>query len=321
MNFGIYTLANDVVYDQLVALLNSIERNCGAGVPVCIIPYDDQLDLIKAEIGRRRQVSLFDNTESIARWDNFVHQFHQLYLNYPHPGIQHKRHLCLNIHRKYAAFDGELSPFLFIDVDTLLFQPLDHVFAALNTHDFVVHDFQRLTCRRRQVPAGYLQVFPDAYPSQAELEKRFHCSGFWASKSGVISPDDLPEFIQALGAGDMRALNYEWLGEQSILNYMTFKKNLRLYNFTFDETSPHYTGVCITSDHFVEQDHILYDHGKKLTYLHYMGIQNHWLHKLCAWKKLGLPLNPLFLKLADKLFKWQLSKIPYKEIFLYYRFL
>ncbi|MCX7596530.1 MAG: methionine synthase, partial [Fischerella sp.] len=31
--FGIYTLANDPVYDQLVALLNSIERNVSAEIP------------------------------------------------------------------------------------------------------------------------------------------------------------------------------------------------------------------------------------------------------------------------------------------------
>jgi hypothetical protein len=35
---GIYTLANDVVYDQLVALLNSIEANVSPNIPVCIIP-------------------------------------------------------------------------------------------------------------------------------------------------------------------------------------------------------------------------------------------------------------------------------------------
>ncbi|WP_375539518.1 hypothetical protein [Planktothrix sp. FACHB-1365] len=35
---GIYTLANDVVFDQLVALLNSIEVNISPDIPVCVIP-------------------------------------------------------------------------------------------------------------------------------------------------------------------------------------------------------------------------------------------------------------------------------------------
>ncbi|MFO7029254.1 hypothetical protein B9T07_04150 [Limnospira fusiformis CCALA 023] len=41
---GICTLANDKVYDQLVALLNSIEANQGADMPVCIYPYNDNIE-------------------------------------------------------------------------------------------------------------------------------------------------------------------------------------------------------------------------------------------------------------------------------------
>ena len=47
---GIYTLANDVVYDQLIALLNSIEIHVSSSLPICIIPYDDRLDKVKSEI-------------------------------------------------------------------------------------------------------------------------------------------------------------------------------------------------------------------------------------------------------------------------------
>ncbi len=40
---GICTLANDRVYDQLIALLNSIEVNGGKALPVCVYPYDDNI--------------------------------------------------------------------------------------------------------------------------------------------------------------------------------------------------------------------------------------------------------------------------------------
>jgi hypothetical protein len=33
---GVYTLANDVVFDQLVALLNSIEKNVSPDIPVSV---------------------------------------------------------------------------------------------------------------------------------------------------------------------------------------------------------------------------------------------------------------------------------------------
>ncbi len=53
---GIYTLANDVVYDQLVALLNSIEVNVGWDMPVCVIAYDDRLDKVRSEIEKRKNI-------------------------------------------------------------------------------------------------------------------------------------------------------------------------------------------------------------------------------------------------------------------------
>ena len=46
MTNGIYTLANDYVYHQLVALLNSIEANAGQDVPVCVIAYNDQVEKV-----------------------------------------------------------------------------------------------------------------------------------------------------------------------------------------------------------------------------------------------------------------------------------
>ncbi len=58
---GIYTLANDVVYDQFIALLNSIERNVSPDIPICVIPYDDRLEKVKREIDSRSNVTLFGN--------------------------------------------------------------------------------------------------------------------------------------------------------------------------------------------------------------------------------------------------------------------
>ena len=55
---GIYTLANDVVSDQLIALLNSIEIHVSSSLPICIIPYDDRLDKVKSEIKNRPNLSL-----------------------------------------------------------------------------------------------------------------------------------------------------------------------------------------------------------------------------------------------------------------------
>jgi hypothetical protein len=69
---GICTLANDQVYDQLIALLNSIEAIYGQSMPVCVYPYDDHTEQIAAEIARRPQVQLYDDQNSIQQWDEFV---------------------------------------------------------------------------------------------------------------------------------------------------------------------------------------------------------------------------------------------------------
>ncbi|MDE5081962.1 MAG: sugar transferase, partial [Trichodesmium sp. St18_bin1] len=66
MTKGIYTVANDVVFDQLVALLNSIEVNVGTDTPVCVIAYDDRTEKVQAEIEKRKNVQFLDNPEIFA---------------------------------------------------------------------------------------------------------------------------------------------------------------------------------------------------------------------------------------------------------------
>ncbi len=319
MDKGIYLLANDVVYDQLIALINSIELNYSADIPICIIPYNDNLDLIKQEISKRKNLFLFSDTESISRWESFIAQFDKLYFDYPYEDVTEKHAETLTMHRKYCAFDGPFEKFLYLDLDTLVFQPLDHVFDKLDEYDFVVHDYQRKTSLRLKEVDYYYEVFKDTYPDKGALANRFHCGGFWASKRQAITPQDLEYFLQELSKGDIKVFR-SWLSEQTKLNYMTLKKNFKLYNFTLDDASQYNTGVCITSSHFEEKNHVLYDKGKKLTYLHYMGIKNERLRRLCEWEKKDLPFKDNLISLFDRLYKWQISNIPYRDIFLYYRF-
>ena len=320
MNCGIYLLANDNVYDQLVALLNSIEANYKKDIPVCIIPFNDRLKLIKKEVNQRENLLLFEDQASLQKWENFIEKWHKLYKSY-FSDIGNKRKInTINMHRRYCAFDGPFDRFVYIDCDTLIFQSLDHAFLKLDEYDFIVHDFQRETSLRRKEVSHFFEVFKEDYESEDALYKKFHCSGFWGSQKGAIQEKDLEYFLEELANGDIKIFQ-TWLSEQLILNYMMLKKGLKLYNFTLDKSSDYNTGVCITSPHFEDQNHVLYDKGKKLTYLHYMGIKNERFQRLCQWQKMNLPYKNYFLPLADKLLKWQIGSIPYKDIFLYYRFL
>ncbi|MGC9502484.1 Npun_R2821/Npun_R2822 family protein [Baaleninema sp.] len=326
---GIYLLANDNVYDQVVALINSIEANYSKDIPICIIPFNDSLDLIRQEVARRPQLSLFEDRRSIEKWENFIKKFQEIYLNYPIPGVDRKKVEILTMHRKYCAFDGDFEKFIYIDTDCLVFQSLEHIFKKLEEYEFVVHDFQRNTDIRTGTVDYFFEAFKDQYSSKDELAKRFHCGGFWASRRQMFTEEDLSDFLTEAEAGDARIFKTPWkteevrqLSEQTTINYMTLKKQLKLYNFTLEEdSSPYKTGCNVTSKHFEEKDRILYDKGKRLTYLHYMGIKSHRIKHLCEIEKLNLPLKKLTYKLADKFLKWGVSSIPYRDIFLYYRFL
>ena len=321
METGIYLLANDKVYDQLVALLNSIEANYSRDIPVCIIPFDDNISLVVQEIAQRKNISLFEDKNSIDRWEKFITIVHEIYHSYPYEGVTDKKTRGLRMHRKCCAFDGPFDKFIYIDVDTLVFQPLDHIFNQLNGYDCVSHDFQRKTSIRKKEVAHFFEIFKDEYKSEETLSHQFHCGGFWASKRGAIDEKDLEYFLQELRNGDVKIFSDSFLDDTPILNYMNLKKGLKLYNFTLDEDSKHCTGVCITSPHFEERENVLYDHNKKLTYLHYMGLDNERLRRLCQWQQMNLPYKNRLVYFADKLLKWQIGSIPYKNIFLHYRFM
>ncbi len=64
---GICTLGNDYVFDQVVALLNSIEAIYGQKMPVCIYPYDENTDKLAAEVASRPQVTLYNDAVSMER--------------------------------------------------------------------------------------------------------------------------------------------------------------------------------------------------------------------------------------------------------------
>lgn len=141
-NIGIYTLANDKTYDQLVALLNSIEVNVSPDIPICIIPYDDKLELVKQEIQSRKNVTIFDDPEALQRWDDFVNQVWDAHPRAKESKLNRPGWYKGFVHRKLAAFDGKFEKFVFYDADSLAMKHLNDVFAKLNSYDLVFDDWE-----------------------------------------------------------------------------------------------------------------------------------------------------------------------------------
>ncbi|MGL5876084.1 MAG: Npun_R2821/Npun_R2822 family protein [Xenococcaceae cyanobacterium] len=290
---GICTLANDRVYDQLIALLNSIEAIQGKDTPVCVYPYDDNTEKIAAEISKRPNVQLFSNRDVIEEWDSFVRAMWDT-----HPTAKERwlragsnGYHRFGTHRRYGAFSAPFDRFLYMDADTLLLNPVDEIFEKLDSYDCVVYDFQyKDPTHVYEVNSPQLtKVF-----SQERIKTEIFCSGFYASKKDLFDRAKRDWLIDRSREGEAEIL-YPMAPDQTIVNYMMMRSGCSIYNFALQLTKEEKTGCCVTSSHFQERDYILYDKGKRLTYLHYIGIPSKSFTELCAGKNIDFPYRDLFL--------------------------
>ncbi|MBD2563460.1 MULTISPECIES: Npun_R2821/Npun_R2822 family protein [Nostoc] len=294
---GIYILANDVVYDQLVALLNSIEANAGRKIPICILPYNQRLEKVKAELASRDNVTLFEDSDSIAYWDNFATQ---IWKNYPRAQKTWREWgfpelYELPMHRKFCAVDGPFDRFIYFDADTLLMGPIDYVYEKLDTYDWVVNDFQYKS-ELKFIFDGSPEQMQEIFNSE-NLQDKVFCAGWFATKKNIFSTAIRADFLNKLTAGEADVMAF-LAPDQSLFNYMVLRSRVSYYNFAFHDCEQ------ATGNHWSSQfdvvDNILYDQGRRLTYLHYMSISSSNFTQVCA----GEDVN-----------------IPYRDVFLHYRFL
>jgi hypothetical protein len=295
---GICTLANDCVYDQLIALLNSIEAVLGSDIPVCIYPYDDNTEQIASEIAKRPNVQLYCDRDSMQKWDSFARSVWDL-----HPTARQRLGLEKNqgyhrfgTHRRYCAFDGPFDRFLYMDADTLLMGSIEPIFAQLEQNDCIVYDFQyKDPTHVYEVSSPKLtEVF-----SSERIKTEIFCSGFYASKKDLFDEEKRNWLLDCLRSGEAEIL-YPMAPDQTLINYMMMRSRRSIYNFSLKLPKEKKTGCCVTSKHFQERDNILYDKGNRLTYLHYIGISSKFFKQVCTGTNI---------------------EFPYRDIFLYYRYL
>lgn len=290
---GICTLANDYVYDQLIALLNSIEAILGPDMPVCIYPYDDKTEKIAAEIAKRPNVQLYQDKESIQRWDEFVRNVWDT-----HPTARQRWSKVTNepyhrvgTHRRYGAFDGPFDRFIYMDADTLLMGPVSPIFERLNHNDWVVYDFQYTD------PSHVYELsspkLTEIFPPE-RIQSEIFCSGFYGSKKGIFDKDRQDWILAKLREGEAEVL-YSMAPDQTILNYMVMRLGISNYNLALQLPANQKTGCCVTSPHFEEKDRILYDKGNRLTYIHYIGLSSKLFTQVCAGENIDFPYRDLFL--------------------------
>jgi hypothetical protein len=302
MSYGIYTLANDAVYDQLVALLNSIEQNIG-DIPVCVIPYNDQLDQVKLEIESRPNVTLFSDTSVLQKWDDFINQVWSA-----HPRAQAPKHSRPGwyqgfVHRKFAAFEGEFERFVFFDADSLAMKPIDDVFQRLDNFDLVCNDWEHV--KRGDNP----EVLTDKLAAKlqrpvAEIFPQLHCDSFFGSRQGLFNTEVLARLqhflIDERGVECVR--DRCWWSSSGIFSVMTIQEALTVFNFTQSSNPHERTGNCADADPFVSIDHVLYNEEdlKPIHRIHYMNYPSIDFARMC---------------------QGEMVDVRYADTFLHYRFL
>jgi hypothetical protein len=292
---GICTLANDRVYDQLIALLNSIEANAGSQTPVCVYPYDDNTEKIAQEIAKRPNVQLWSDRDSIQRWDNFAQAAWDT-----HPTARQRwggdGYHRFGTHRRYGAFDGPFARFLYMDADTLLLGSVESIFEQLSQNDCIVYDFQY------KDPAHVYEIFSPKLAevfSAERVKSEIFCSGFYASKKDLFDEEKRNWLIEQLKVGEAEIL-YPMAPDQTLINYMMMRSQCPIYNFALQLPKNKRTGCSVTSKHFKAKNNLLYDKGNQITYLHYIGIASRVFNRVCGGENLNF---------------------PYREIFLHYRYL
>ncbi|GAA6620302.1 Npun_R2821/Npun_R2822 family protein [Scytonema sp. NUACC26] len=298
MTEGIYILANDIVYDQLVALLNSIEANAGKKYPICIIPYDERLERVKCELQNRTNVTIFEDNGILKSWNEFATKVWQAHPNafkiWQENGISGiYRH---GMHRRFSCFDGPFEKFIYLDADIVILNSLEYVFQQLNKNDFVVYDFQYKDPKHvyNLNSDKLLDIF-----SEARITNEIFCAGMYGSKKGLFNERRREELISWLEKGEAEIL-YMNAPDQTILNYMIMRSGISSYNFALHLSKSERTGCSVTSNHFEEKNNILYDRGNRLTYLHYIGLESQLFTNVCSGKNIDF---------------------PYREVFLHYRYL
>ncbi len=306
---GIYILASDAQYDQLIALVNSIEANVSAELPICVIPANCATVRIQEFMAERENLSLFSDTASMARWESFatdvwqalpvVHQLSQRYAqNYNEP----------ELFRKFCAFDGPFEKFVFFDVSNLAMKPLEDCWAKLDEYDFVVDDWNH--AKPASVSAFDRTIVTTNVASGlgVSLHSRIHSASWFASKRGVIDEAAMETLRDRLiNQAEVRWMNaLNWWSDNELFCYMTLRcaeQPSRLFNYALSDVMTERTGSCAMGDCLMPVGPMLYclaepPEPRGLKPIHRVDFHRYssfYFAQLCEGESVAVPFDYIFL--------------------------
>ncbi len=251
---GLYIVGNDRVMDNAIALMNSI-RHYDPDVPVFLIPFDENYKTIASELKQRHHVELFPNLEFLEQFTQKIGEiFDRNFLALP------------NKMRKLVAWFGPLDEFLYIDTDIIVFDKIADSLDYLSDCDFLCCDYHHSGRKLKDIFSP--DIIEKGIFTEERLQDVFN-SGFWASKKGTISQQQMDELLKECSKHREYFDFSQKTTDQPIMNYLVLKSIPKCCNLV---RIPSYSaGSWAGSSHFQERDYILYDGEKRLKYLHWAG--------------------------------------------------
>jgi hypothetical protein len=199
---GLYILADDSVEDLALACLNSL-RTVEPFLPICFIPFGPRSERMLS-VAQRYRLAVWKDEAILQLCDEVSLLFHQTPTGH---------------YRKLAVWLGRFDRFLYLDVDTLVLQPLEPVFRHLERYD-VLTAVSNKPAIRRFVWTGPLPIGKS--PVDAEYAAN---TGFLASKHKLFSYESLRNLAtRALSLKSLMALD---CAEQPFLNYIITTSGVR----------------------------------------------------------------------------------------------
>lgn len=256
MTDGIYIVANDTVIEQTIAFLKSL-RYHDQDTPIILIPFDANYERV-LEVAQPFGVERFEDLQFVDELCLKLHDiFGKGFFNTP------------NKQRKQACWFGPFERFLYIDVDIIVFEKIFDNLNYLDNTDFLCCDYQYTN--------GISNVFTpkvldDGVFTEADLQDVFN-SGWWASKKGLFSLEDLYEtFAECAKHPDYFDFSQKTT-DQPIFNYLVLKRIQRRFNLVRRPGKA--PGSWARSPHFYREGDRLIDSktGQPLQYLHWAGVR------------------------------------------------
>jgi Mannosyltransferase putative len=254
---GIYITANDKVMDHAIALLNSIRLH-DPTTPIVLIPYDENYLQIAPVLQERFGVTVYEDLAFIDRLSQKLHSiFGDNFFARP------------NQFRKQACWFGPFDEFLYIDTDIVVFEKIADNLNYFSDYDFLCCDYQHLGGIKNVFTP---KVIEDQVFTETDLQDMFN-GGFWASKKGILSEQDLYDVFVECAAHPEYFDFSQKTSDQPIINYMMLKRIPRRFNIVRRPGGA--PGNWAGSTHFqVEANHLIDPTiDQPLQYLHWAGIR------------------------------------------------